>query len=400
MILKKTLNIDSLNRMKNSTLLILTTSFPNKENTFLGNIFVKTSLEEIRKYFKKVIVIAPVLFSFKLLDKDKYCINYSYENVIVYYPRCYYFPIGWSGKVLIDNRLRVVNDLIEQKNINFDIIHAHFTWPSGYIGVQLKEKYGKPAIITIHENGEWFKQEIGMDHPLIKKTWTEADILIRVNRKDVPVLQQYNDRVYSIPNGYSSAFHHVKNATARRKLGVFTDQKIIFSLGYLIKRKGFNYLIDAIDQICRQRDDVLCFIGGDGSEKEKLQKQIDRLRLGMKIQLLGSIPANQLTNWINACDLFVLPSLNEGNPTVMFEALGCGKPFIGTNVGGIPEIIISNEYGLIAEPGNHEDLAEKIMIALDRNWDKEKILAYAEQFSWENVVKEIMSVYDEVLTVR
>ena len=77
---------------------------------------------------------------------------------------------------------------------------------------------------------------------------------------------------------------------------------------------------------------------------------------------------------MNACDLFVLPSLNEGNPTVMFEALGCGKPFVGTKVGGVPEVIASDDYGLLVEPADPEDLAEKILVALDREWDREAIL--------------------------
>ena len=100
---------------------------------------------------------------------------------------------------------------------------------------------------------------------------------------------------------------------------------------------------------------------------------------------------------MNACDLFVLPSLSEGNPTVMFEALGCGKPFVGTKVGGVPEVIASDDYGLLVEPADSEDLVEKILVALDREWDREKILTYAERYTWENVAKEIMGVYTQIL---
>ena len=92
-----------------------------------------------------------------------------------------------------------------------------------------------------------------------------------------------------------------------------------------------------------------------------------------------------------------LPSLNEGNPTVMFEALGCGKPFVGTRVGGVPEIITSDKYGLMVDPANPEDLAEKILVALDRKWDKNAISRYAQRFTWENIAKEIMDVYGRVM---
>lgn len=100
---------------------------------------------------------------------------------------------------------------------------------------------------------------------------------------------------------------------------------------------------------------------------------------------------------MNAADLFVLPSLNEGNPTVMFEALGCGKPFIGTKVGGVPEVITSNEYGLLVEPADPGGLAEKLFIALDRDWDNEKIALYAQQYSWANIADRIVQIYNDVL---
>jgi len=387
---------NSLEDLKNKTLLILTPTYPNIDNSFIVGIFVKYQVAELKKYFKKIIVIAPLFCSFRYLKKDHLCTDYSYDNVVVYYPRCFYIPIFWLSKITIDNRLHVVKRTIENHHLRFDLIHAHFTWPSGYIGVRLKEKYGKPVITTIHESGDWFDQEIEMDHPLINAAWSGADALIRVNRKDVPVLQHYNKCVYAIPNGFSPAFHPVDTAVARERLSLSVDHKIIFTLGYLVKRKGFNYLIDAIERVSCQRDDVLCYIGGAGLERGSLQGQIDRLHLGEKVRLLGSVPEDQLTLWMNACDIFVLPSLNEGNPTVMFEALGCGKPFVGTRVGGVPEVITSDEYGLLVEPANPEDLVEKILIALDREWDKVKILAYAKQFTWEKIAREIMDVYKQV----
>jgi len=70
---------------------------------------------------------------------------------------------------------------------------------------------------------------------------------------------------------------------------------------------------------------------------------------------------------------------------------------VGTRIGGVPEVISSDEYGLLVEPGDPNDLAEKILVALDREWDREKILAYAERFTWENIAKEIVGVYERVL---
>jgi teichuronic acid biosynthesis glycosyltransferase TuaC len=154
--------------------------------------------------------------------------------------------------------------------------------------------------------------------------------------------------------------------------------KIVFTLGNLIQRKGFNYLIDAMEQICNQRDDVLCFIGGAGPERGSLQGQIDRLHLGEKVKLLGSVPSEiLLTLWMNACDFFVLPSLSKVLDGSCSRPSACGKPFVGTKGRGVPEVIASDDYGLLVEPADPEDLAEKILVALDREWDREAILEYA-----------------------
>lgn len=383
--------------LKDKTLLILTPSYPNEDESFIVETFVKYQVAELQKYFKKVIVIAPVFRSFGYLKKDRLCKDYTYDNVEVYYPRSIYIPILWLSKILIDNRLQVVERTIEEHHLHFDLIHAHFTWPSGYIGVRLKEKYGKPVVTTIHENGDWFDQEVRMDHPLINTAWSGADALIRVNRKDVPVLKRYNEQVYSIPNGFSPAFHPIDTTIARERLGLPRDVKIVFTLGNLITRKGFNYLIDAMEQVCSQRDDALCFIGGAGPEKRSLERQIDRMRLGEKVKLLGSVPGDQLTLWMNACDLFVLPSLSESFGVVQIEALACGRPVVATRNGGSEEVVISDDYGLLVEPADPEDLADKILVALDREWDREAILAYAERFTWENIAKEIMGVYTQIL---
>ena len=379
--------------LKDKTLLILTPSYPNEDESFIAETFVKYQIAELKQYFKKIVVIAPVLRSFGYFKKDKLCKDYTYDNVEVYFPRSIYVPILWLSKILIDNRPQAVERCIEEHHLHFDLIHAHFTWPSGYIGVRLKEKYGKPVITTIHENGDWFDREVEMNHPLISTAWSGADALIRVNRKDVPVLKRYNEQVYSIPNGFSSAFHPIDTTVARERPGLPRDPKVIFTLGNLIKRKGFNYLIDAMEQVCNQRDDVLCFIGGAGPEEGSLQGQIDRLDLGEKVKLLGSVPSDILPLWMNACDIFVLPSLSESFGVVQIEALACGKPVVSARNRGSEEVIISDEHGLLVEPADSKDLAEKILTALDREWDRETILAYAERYTWENIAKEIVGVY-------
>lgn len=113
--------------------------------------------------------------------------------------------------------------------------------------------------------------------------------------------------------------------------------------------------------------------------------------------MLGFIPGDKLNLWMNACDLFVLPSLRESFGIVQIEAMACGKPVVATRNGGSEEIIISSYYGLLAQPSNPDELVEKIMVALDREWDQEKIKKYAGQYKWEDVVKRVVDVYLQIL---
>ena len=112
------------------------------------------------------------------------------------------------------------------------------------------------------------------------------------------------------------------------------------------------------------------------------------------------IPRDKLNYYYNAADLFVLPSLSEGNPTVMFEALACGTPFIGTPVGGVPEVVDSDDYGLLARAGSPEDLATKIQEGLTKSWSRKKICGYAQRFSWDETVKPMLDLHRRLRSPR
>jgi len=386
------------------TLLVITPDYPDENNKYIGSIFVKNQVDSLKQYFRKIIVIAPVFYSGGILPNDRHCRNYRTDNVDVYFPRCLFFPrslgvplVKNSHKLSFDTRLSAVLKLIRREHLEFDLVHAHFTWPSASIAASLKETFHVPVVATIHEDSGWLEEEIGMNNARLISAWQNADALIRVNREELPLLKKYNSNVFFVPNGFPMQFQPLDRVECRSRLGISPGKKVIFCLGDLIERKGFGYLVDAMAGIRSRRDDVICVIGGKGPEEKNLIRQIHEHNLDDCVRLAGFIPGPMVPVWMNAADLFVLSSLHESFGIVQIEALACGTPVISTDTVGSREIITSDNIGLFCKPADAASLDDAITRGLEKSWDNQKILEYSRQFSWDTVVKSIIPIYLQVL---
>jgi len=317
-------------------------------------------------------------------------------------PRPYVVPDG-RNKKLGDKLFVSFRDYIREKGIEFDLIHAHFIWSAGYVGARLKEEFGTPLIITAHgydvydlpfRDGGWFER--------VEYALGAADHVITVSRRNGEILRERlkvpAGRISVIPNGFDSRlFRPMNRETVRKKLGLPQDRRVLLNVANLVPVKGHEHLILAMGEVVKHRGDVLLVIVGDGPKRRALEKLARRMGLEHYVWFVGRRPHKEVPLWMNAADLFLLPSLDEGNPTVMFEALGVGLPFVGTAVGGVPEVITSEDYGLLCPPGDSDCLAEKILIGLERDWNRERIVEYGGQFTWDRVAGQVLEVYKKVL---
>ncbi|GAB7016305.1 glycosyltransferase family 4 protein [Methanogenium cariaci] len=383
-------------------LLVITPNYPNVDGSYFGSVFVKNQVDALKKYFREVIVIAPVLFSAGRFPDDRLCRDYTYDNVRVFYPRSLYIP--WPvyrklniSRMYFDTRASAVEALIQKENLEFDLVHAHFVWPSAQIAQELKKKYDVPCVVTAHGYDVYelpFRDKIWQRR--VESVLNSMDRIITVSKKNQACLEILciTTPVTVIPNGFSEdLFYPQDRETCRKKLGLPLDKKIILTVGNLVDVKGHKYLIEAMEHLKKQHTDIFCVIVGSGFLKAALEDQITAAGLEESVFLAGGRPHEEIPVWMNACDVFVLPSLNEGNPTVMFECLGCGKPFVGTDVGGIGEIIEPERNGLLCLPRDPECLAMAIAAALEREWDASEITEFSSRYSWVNVVREILEIY-------
>jgi len=390
-------------KAKDKTVLVICHSY---------NSFQKDFTDEISKYFKKIYVFVrnnpfaeiskfiPVSSLDRFKIDSKVDLSNKPSNVEVVLSPVFYGPFDFQYKKVVEKHFKSVEKIIEKKSIKFDLIFTHFLWSAGYVGAKLKEKYNVPFIAIGHGYDVYdlsFRDNIWRKK--IEYVLNSADRAITVSKKNVECIKKIDADVpvEVIPNGFrDDLFYPRDTIKCRKKLGLPINKKIILNVGNMIEIKGHKYLIKAMAKVVESRDDVMCIIIGSGHLKNNLKKQIKILELGDYVKLCGRKAHNEMPIWMNAADLFVLPSLNEGNPTVMFEALGCGKPFIGTKVGGIPEIINNKKPGYLVEAKDVDQLSTNILRALETEWNSKYIYNYARKFTWKSIVKEIMKVYESL----
>ena len=217
-------------------------------------------------------------------------------------------------------------------------------------------------IITFHYRASI--QFVERYHFLFSFVLSNSETFFVVSNKQKKLIENIfpwaSNKIDVISNGFDATkFKIIDKQLCRRTLHLPNGSNILLTIGNLFYEKGHKYLIEAMHQLVYvYKKDITCIIIGSGPLEKEIKEHIKNLSLENNVLLAGKIDHDKIPIWLNSCDLFVLPSLIEGNPTVMFESIGCGKPFIGTDVGGIPEVIISNKYGLLCEP--------KILLNLQR----------------------------------
>ena len=386
--------------MKN--LLVLAPDYPDEHNRMIGSLFVKEQVVHLSKHFDNVYVIAPVLKAFGLTAQSQYCKNYKIGNISVFFPSCLFyprainlFPVSNYTKLSFDNRYSVIRKTIKENNLKFDLIHSHMTFPATYAACKLKEEYKVPVVATIHEDSGWLAEEICMNHKKINYAWENADVIIRVNRSEIPLLVQYNKDVRYVPNGFTETYTPLNQLLCRDGLNLNQDQKFIFTYGSMDERKGFQTLIKAMHHL--REYNIKCYISGRGPYKPYLQKFIDQYNLHNKVKLLNFMSDIAVCNWINASDLFVFPSLKESFGITQVNAMACGVPVIAsTNIGS--QEVICRGCGLLYPVGDDESLARSILAGIDCHWDHKSIRKYAElHYSWNTIANQLMNIYGELM---
>jgi len=283
----------------------------------------------------------------------------------------------------------------------FDIIHAHMShFHEGWFAKEINKTFGKKTVLTIHGGA-------GIDPPrrsrkfFMRKTLESADRIIAVSDSIKAKILQYGldeRKVTVIGNGaFPAMFHPMDKTRARQLLGLPAEARIIVSVATLMEAKGLRELISALSEVKKSVPRVLLILIGADIIKNDLMRQADDLGVTESVLFAGSQPHDKIPLWLNASEVFVLPSHQEGMPVSLLEALMCGKPVVATAVGGITGILTSRDYGILVEPRNVGQLSRALLEALGKDWREERIAGYGRRFSWDAAARKIRAVYEDLL---
>ena len=183
----------------------------------------------------------------------------------------------------------------------------------------------------------------------------------------------------------------------KEELNIDRKAKVICTVGRLSPEKGHEVLLKAFSQIIKIRRDTVLLIVGDGDEKPNLQQKTQQLNIDRQTIFAGT--RNDIPDVLAITDVFVLPSLTEGMPMALLEAMAAKKAIVATTVGDIPDIIKNNHSGLLVQPGDENSLANALLRLLDDEKLSEELSKHAfkyvrKRYNVDRMCEQYLKLYE------
>lgn len=287
----------------------------------------------------------------------------------------------------------------------YDLTHSFFTVPCGIVSFILKNKFKIPYIISLRGSdvpgySERFTILYKFITPIIKKIWKSACFVIAnsCGLRELALKSKTEKEIGIIYNGIDTGdFFPDANKKDENK---FT----IVCISRITRRKGIKFLIQAVGNLLKKYKNIKLFIVGDGDECDSLKNLVQTIGIGSEVTFTGPILHENILEYYQKSNIFVLPSLNEGMSNTMLEALSCGLPIIATDTGGTKELVQNEKNGFIVKMKDPDDLAEKIeKIMINKNLEIQmgnESRKLSEKFDWSVVAGEYIDLYRNAIELK
>lgn len=384
-------------------LLVVTNLFPTPYDPERG-IFTLQLVKRLKK-FCEVTVICPLPWipnckiinrSSKWAQFSKIPNKYTIDGIEVYSPKYFMIPKLSELKHAAMMAYGIKNTIKKiHKLKNFDAINSHWFYPDsvaiGKISTQLKI----PHIATGLGSDVNREMKNASKQEQIITMLNQANTITVVSNNLKNELVHYQipaNKITVIPNGIDvTKFKVLNKKECRKKLNIDIQVPMILYVGRLSSEKSIKTLISATANLISINKNIQVYIIGAGPEDKSLDEQSKSLDLENNVHFVGKVDHDLIGTWMGATDFFCLPSIMEGCPNVILEALGSGCPVIASKVGAIPDIV-TESTGILFTPEDISGLTDSIKTAINREWNNEEICESVQYLSWEHAAEKYFNV--------
>jgi len=319
------------------------------------------------------------------------------EGLEIFHPRWLY-PPGAGGLLMLFLLVSLLPRMSKlRRRYRFQLIDAHFGHPAGAAAALLSSAFRCPFMVTLRGD------EVRHATYRLRRYWMgwalrRACRVIAVSER----LRQFAiglgvapERICTIPNGIDRRIYFPRDRVAMRsKHGIAPDKLMLLTVGHLIELKGHHRVIAALSKLRERGISAELWIVGSagraGRYEGTLRSLVRELGLVDYVHFVGSLAPEMVAEYMSSADVLCLASSREGWPNVVHEALGCGTPVVASDVGGVPDLIPSPNYGVVVPIGDQKALETALEEALHRHWNRPGIAAWAQSRSWEQVAAEVI----------
>ena len=375
----------------------MTAEFQNKMNVLwlVDHLGYNNAMHGAGMYYLNTIpVFDKMKFNIILgvLREEEYLVNYFTDKNIN-------IRILKRGKF---SPMTLVDILRIAKEEHIQLIHAHGYGAAnfGRIAGMIR---GIPTIVHAHDDDRYYPLYQNLADRLLRNH-TDKALAVSESVKKSCINKRHigKDRTFVIHNGIPLRDfvppEGERVQKERKRLGIESDFKVFGTVAKLREEKGTRYLIESAAKVLGIFPKTNLLIAGDGPLLEELKKLSEKLGISDRVLFAGF--RNDIPVILSIIDIFVIPSITEGSPLALLEAMAMGKPIVATNVGGIVEILRDGETGLLVPSRDPEAIAEKIVHLLRNEADSRKLGSRAreevEKYDIHSHVQKLVGHYDEL----
>ena len=329
---------------------------------------------------------------------------------------------GYAGALEADERLRLAAMAAAPaalfagwrraqkvaRDVRATVLHGHWVVPGGAIAAAAAGD--RPLVVSLHGSDAFVAERHRIIGAVARRVLARAGAVTACSedlRRRAVTLGAHESRTVTVPYGVDvGRFRPNPSAreASRSEWGVPPDAEVVFALGRLVRKKGFEYLLEAVAALAGRRPRLRLVLAGEGDLAGELRGRIAAHRIEAHVVLTGTLSHSRVPSALAASDVVAVPSVRDdagnvdGLPNVVLEALASGTPVVATSAGGIAAVVRDGQTGLLVGERDVAGLAAALERLLDHPAERARLGAHARAWAvreagWDGVARAFERAY-------